>query len=151
MLAPVTVQDLPEIRALIASAIRHSVANSEEDATFLINDVDESLDWWRGNQQRALHLKYSVAGDIVGVVLVKEFWNLTNLFVSATHQGQGIGRLLLKEALEVCRHQSPRGAVLLNSSTVAAGFYRHLGFRQLGSGRDRPGGCVPFSYDFVAG
>ncbi len=148
MLAPVTVQDLADIRSLIASAIRHSVASTEQDALFLIDDTSASLEWWRRNQEAALHLKYCRSGATVGVVLVKEFWNLTHLFVAPAYQGQGIGRILLKEAVDVCRHQSPRGALLLNSSTVATGFYQRMGFRQLGTGRDRSGGCVPFSFGF---
>jgi GNAT superfamily N-acetyltransferase len=81
-------------------------------------------------------------------VLVKEYWNMTNLFVAPDHQGRGIGRLLLEAAMKGCQTRSPRGALLLNSSTVACGFYEHLGFRQTGPGRDRPGGCVPYGHDF---
>lgn len=146
---PVAEHDLPAIRALIAAAIRHSVARSEPEARFLIDDIGGSLDAWRDNPADTLHLKCSWSGSIVGVVLVKEFWNLTNLFVAPDHQGRGIGRLLLEAAMETCRTRSPRGALLLNSSTVACGFYEHLGFHQTGPGRDRPGGCVPYRHDFV--
>lgn len=145
---PVAEQDLPAIRHLIAAAIRHSVARSEAEACFLIDDIGGSLDAWRDHPADALHLKCSCAGNVVGVVLVKEYWNLTNLFVAPDHQGRGIGRLLLEAAMAACRTRSPRGALLLNSSTVACGFYEHLGFRQTGPGRDRPGGCVPYRHDF---
>jgi len=149
MVEPVTAQDLPAIRDLIAAAVRHSVARSEAEACFLVDDIGASLDWWRGHPAEALHLKCSRSGAIVGVVLVKEFWNLTNLFVDPAHQGRGIGRLLLNAALDTCRTRSPRGALLLNSSAVATGFYDHMGFRQTGPGKDRPGGCVPYRYDFT--
>lgn len=145
---PVAEDDLPAIRTLIAAAIRHSVAHSEAEARFLIEDVHGSLDSWRDHPADALHLRCSSAGSVVGVVLVKEYWNLTNLFVAPDHQGRGIGRLLLEAAMEACRTRSPRGALLLNSSTVACGFYERLGFRQTGPGRDRPGGCVPYRRDF---
>jgi GNAT superfamily N-acetyltransferase len=124
------------------------VARSEEDAAFLIGDIDESLEWWRENPDSSLHLKYGEAGVIAGVLLIKEFWNLTNLFVAPDYQRQGIGRLLLNEALQRCRSRSPRAAVLVNSSTYAAGFYERMHFVQTGPGKDRPGGCVPFRYDF---
>ncbi len=119
-LSSVEIQDLPPIRALIASAIRASVAKSEEDAAFLIGDIDKSLEWWRENPDSSLHLKYGEAGLVAGVILIKEFWDLTNLFVAPEYQRHGIGRLLLTEALDVCRSRSPRDAVLVNSSTYAA-------------------------------
>ena len=148
VLEPVTPEDLPAIRALIAAVIRHSVARSEEDARFLIEDIDASLLWWRAHPDDAIHLKHCHAEAIVGVVLVKHFWNLCDLFVAPDCQRRGIGTLLVTEALKLCRHKSPRAALLVNSSTVAVGFYERLGFRQTGPGLDRPGGCVPFRYDF---
>jgi GNAT superfamily N-acetyltransferase len=148
MLERVTDKDLPEVRVLIAAALRQGVARSDAEARFLIDDIEASLAWWRENPDQAVHLKYSQAGSIAGVVLVKNFWNLTNLFVTPDRQGQGIGRLLLTEVLAMCRDKSPRSALLLNSSTVAVGFYQRMGFTQTGPGKDRPGGCVPFTYAF---
>lgn len=148
ILSPVEISDLPQIRALVASAIRGSVAKSDEEAEFLIGDIDQSLAWWLENQEASLHLKCSEPGAVSGVVLVKEFWNLTNLFVAPEYQRRGIGRLLLTKALEVCRSRSPRAAILVNSSTMAVGFYEHMGFTQTGVGKVRPGGCVPFRYGF---
>lgn len=145
---PVELQDLPRIRALISSAVRTSVAKSPEEAEFLIADIDQSLEWWQDNRDASLHLKCVEPGALTGVILVKEFWNLTNLFVAPDYQGRGIGRLLLGEALKVCRSRSPRGAVLVNSSTYAVGFYERMQFVQTGPGKERPGGCVPFRYGF---
>lgn len=148
VLTPVETQDLPQIRVLIASAIRASVARSEEETAFLTSDIDESLEWWQKNPENSLHLKYGETGLVAGVVLVKEFWNLTNLFVSPKHQHQGIGRLLLTEVMTICRSRSPRAALLVNSSTNAVGFYERMQFVQTGPGKNRPGGCVPLRYNF---
>jgi len=147
-LHPVETEDLQSIRALIAAAVRKSVAQSEEEAAFLINDIEESLSWWQNNRDVSLHLKCVDSGSIVGVVLVKEFWNLTNLFVAPDYRGRGVGRRLVEEVLEVCRTKSPRAAVLVNSSSTARGFYEHMQFVQTGPAKDRPGGCIPFRYDF---
>ena len=147
---PVAESDLPAIRSLIEAAIRDSVAASEEEAQFLIEDIGHSLDGWREHPQDALHLKAFSPEGVLGVILVKEYWNLTNLFVKPAYQGKGIGRCLVEKALNECRRRSPRGAVLVNSSTVAVPFYRRLGFSQTGPGKDRPGGCVPFQYAFPA-
>ena len=145
---PVDGHDLPSIRELIAAAVRESVTKSEDEAIFLINDIEESLTWWQDNREDSLHLKCIDSARIVSVILVKEFWNLTNLFVAPDCQGRGVGRLLVKEALDICRTRSPRAAVLVNSSSNARGFYERMHFVQTGPGRDRPGGCIPFRYDF---
>ena len=148
MIAPVVRDDLPEIRELIAFSIRDSVAESEDDARFLISDVDATLEKWEHTPDHYIHLKHISREAISGVILVKDFWNLSVLFVDPSSQGVGIGKALVSEILERCRSRSPRQAVLVNSSSVAVGFYRRLGFQQLGPGVERPGGCVPFGYQF---
>jgi hypothetical protein len=52
---PVAESDLPAIRSLIEAAIRDSVAASEEEAQFLIEDIGHS--WTGVSTQDALHLK----------------------------------------------------------------------------------------------
>ncbi|MBL8226447.1 MAG: GNAT family N-acetyltransferase [Chromatiales bacterium] len=142
--------DLPAVRAVIAAAIRTSVARSEEEALFLVSDVEESLTAWQAHPEHCVHLKCRVDGQLAGVILVKDHWNLTNLFVAPPYQGSGIGRLLLTQAIARCRPVSPRPALLVHSSTVAVGFYRRMGFVPNGEPRDRPGGCVPLRYDWHA-
>jgi GNAT superfamily N-acetyltransferase len=66
--------------------------------------------------------------ELVGVILVKEFWNLCNLFVAPAMQGRGIGRGLVAAAVERCRGASPRDAIWLVAAPDAAAFYRRLGF-----------------------
>ncbi len=140
--------DLSEIRALIESAVRESVATSDEDAEFLVTDILGSLEWWQDHKNESIHLKYSSDGNIVGVILVKEFWNLANLFVLPTQFRRGIGCALLQEVIGVCKERSPRDKIQANSSTNAVKFYEAMGFKQTGPGKDRPGGCVPFEYGF---
>ncbi len=148
MIEPVMDADLREIRALIESAVRESVATSNEDAEFLVTDILGSLKWWQDHKKESIHLKYSSEGNIVGVILVKEFWNLANLFVLPTQFRRGIGCALLQEVIGVCKELSPRDKIQANSSTNAVKFYEAMGFKQTGPGKDRPGGCVPFEYGF---
>lgn len=145
-----TVQDVDveEIRNLIAAAVRQNVTSSEAEAAFLIDDIDFSLTWWLDNKDSALHLKYERDGRILGVILIKKFWNLTNLFVHPDNQGMGIGRALVLAGFDACRERSPKGKLHVNSSANAVGFYKRLGFEQTGPGIDRPGGCVPLEYIF---
>jgi len=148
MITTVLDADLEEVRHLIEGAVRANVASSDEEAAFLIDDIGSSLSWWLQNKDSALHLKYVQDGKILGVILIKEYWNLTNLFVYPSHQGMGIGRALFLATLEACRAHSPKHKLQVNSSANAVGFYESLGFEQTGPGIDRPSGCVPFEHGF---
>jgi GNAT superfamily N-acetyltransferase len=140
--------DLEKVRMLVARSIRHSVAQTKDEAEFLIADVGTSLDAWRADPSNALHLLHENEGLIAGVILVKKYWNLCNLFVDPSAQRRGIGRSLLESVILICRQQSPRGKLMVNSSTVALPFYEACGFRQTGPGIERAGGCVPMEMAF---
>lgn len=144
----VLLSDLPEISALIASAVRHSVAQSEGEARFLMDDIARCLDAWAREPEQSIHLKYTLDDTIGGIVLVKKYWNLQLLCVDPRYQGRGIGRALIQTVLPECRARSPKGKLMVNSSSGAVGFYATLGFSQTGPGIDRPGGAVPLEYPF---
>lgn len=146
MLSTITEFDLNDIRNIIRAAIRGSVAKTDAEAEFLISDVETSLDKWFEFRDKVCHLKYCETSTIAGFIIVKEFWNLSHLFVLPECQGKGIGRALVEEAIHICRGRSPKGRIQLNSSSVAAGFYAAMGFTQTGPGIGRPGGCIPFEY-----
>jgi GNAT superfamily N-acetyltransferase len=148
MIEPVVDIDLPKLRYVTAAAVRESIVESENAAAFLIADIDRGLESWLANPDDALHLKYRTDGEIVGYILVREFWNISHLFVLPRYQRRGIGTALLRAAIENCRAKSPRKKLQLNSSTNAVPFYTSMGFRQTGPGVDRPGGRVPFEYCF---
>lgn len=140
--------DLEDVRTLIARSIRHSVAQTNEEAEFLITDVGTNLDAWRDDPSNALHLLYEQESLIAGAILVKKYWNLCNLFVDPSAQRRGIGRSLLDAVVPICRQRSPKGKLMVNSSTVALPFYKVCGFQQTGPGIVRAGGCVPMEMTF---
>lgn len=145
-IAPVVSADLPEIRTVVEAAIRERVVHSEQDVQSLVSDIDAVLRRWELDRSESVHLKYVLERTIVGVALVKRFWNSSILFVAPAHQRQGIGRALIEAVIRECRLRSSSPALKVNSSTVAVPFYLSLGFRQTGPGLDRPGGCVPLEY-----
>jgi len=147
MISPVEERDLDELKDLIAVVVCESVADNEEDATFLIDDIVLSLNTWWTSGSKGFHAKYSVDNAIVGFVIVKEYCLLSHLFVLPQHQGHGIGRELLENAIGACRGKNPSGKIGLNSSNNASGFYAAMGFRQTGPGIEKPGGCIPYEYD----
>lgn len=141
--------DLAEVSALIASSIRHSVTQSEEEARFLIDYIAGCLDAWARDPGQSIHLKYTLGHAIGGIILVKKYWNLQLLYVDPRYQGRGIGRALVHAVLPECRARSPKEKLMVNSSSVAVSFYSALGFSQTGPGLDRAGGAVPLEYSFV--
>lgn len=147
-IAPVELSDLPEIRTVIEGAIRERVVQSEQDVQGLVALIDTILREWELDGSDSVHLKYVLDHKIVGVALVKNFSNLSTLFVAPDHQRQGIGRALIEAAICECKPRSSQPVIKVNSSTVAVTFYLSVGFRQIGPGLDRPGGCVPLEYAF---
>lgn len=141
-------EDSKALHTIIRDAVRHCVTSDETEAEFLIEDIIASLDNWFESGADGYSGGYETDGGVVGFIIVKEHWNLSHLFVSPQHQHRGIGAALLSSALASCEQQSPRSKVQLNSSENARSFYEASGFRQTGPGIDRPGGCVPYEYNF---
>ena len=140
--------DFDKIRQVISSAIRQCVTDSDEHYEFLYSDVCSGLDWWIENKDRALLLVCEQGDSILGMAFVKEFWNFTALFVDPKQHRSGVGRDLVTSVITGCKHRSPKGYLMLNSSNYAAAFYRKMSFVQTGDAIDRPGGCVPFKLMF---
>lgn len=148
MIRRVEYGDIEHLRMLVARSITHSVAQTKAEAEFLIADVGTSLDAWRADPSNTIHLLHENNGSPAGVILVKRYWNLCNLFVDPSVQRRGIGRALLDAVVPICRQRSPREKLMVNSSTVAVPFYKAYGFRQTGPGIERAGGCVPMELTF---
>ena len=148
MLCTIDKSDFNKLIDIVGKTVRESVAESDKDAEFLINDITSSLRKWMDSSDGGYCYKYLSSNEIIGFILVKGFWNLSHLFVLPSHQRNGIGRDLIISALGVCREKSPHEKVVLNSSTNAAKFYGAMGFKQTGPGIERPGGCIPFEYSF---
>ncbi len=148
MLGSIDKNDLDRLKELVAESVRGSITVSDEEAAVLIEEIVQSLDNWRESESPGFGRKYSVADEVVGFIVVKDYWKLSHLFVSPEFQGRGIGRSLVEAAVEGCRNRSPHLKIELNSSSNAAGFYEAVGFRRTGPGIDRPGGCIAYEYCF---
>jgi GNAT superfamily N-acetyltransferase len=143
---PVAPADVAELKAFMAAVIARQVVQAEPLLSEMVQNVSANVDWWLQNPGECVHLKCAADGRIVGVVLVKNFWNLCSLFVEPSVQGQGIGRLLTESAIAACRDKSPKGAIWLNSSPNAVTFYRHMGFAPRVSDRILPPGFKAMEY-----
>ncbi|AJR06424.1 GNAT family N-acetyltransferase [Photobacterium gaetbulicola] len=141
-------RDISDIITLTGRAIRSCVDEPEHIQDELIASCADSILWWRTHPDSSLHYVYRIDGSVVGAILVKEYWNLSNLFVDPHYHHQGIARQLINAALEECRGRSPKQAILLNASRYAVNFYQKLGFVPNGPARDLPGGCFPYIFRF---
>jgi len=140
--------DIDDLAQLVGSSIRYSTDESEQTTQFLIDETIQSFSVWWENNSCGFQSKYSIEGEIVGFIIVKNFWNLSHLFVLPNYQRFGIGRALVQSAIDACKERSPEKKLKLNSSTYAADFYKCVGFRQSGPSLERPGGCIPYEYSY---
>lgn len=140
--------DLPEIGNLISDSLRSCVTNDETIHGNLLSEILNGFDWWHSNKEKCFGRVAVQEEKILGVILVKEFWNFSDLFVLPEAQRKGIGKTLVKLALDECRTKSPTKKMVLNSSTFAKSFYSQMGFKSSGDSRDLPGGCHPFEFNF---
>jgi GNAT superfamily N-acetyltransferase len=136
-----TVAEAEQIRDLMALVLAKSLDDEAVRADTIAN-VNRNVAFWLANPEKCVHIVAAMPGTIVGVVLVKEFWNLCSLFVDPKHQRSGIGRALVNAAAAACRGRSPRQALWLNAATNAIGFYTHLGFEKRESRQPLPAGFM---------
>lgn len=111
---------------------------SHEEQLELNQNVADNLHWWNANPDQGCHLKCTLDGKIVGVILVKKFWNLCSLFIAPEYQGQGLGRALLLAAIDQCKGKSEKQAIWLNAAPNAISFYRAMGCISRSSSQQLP-------------
>lgn len=94
---------------------------------------DEAYDFRRVSQKGCALAAYD-GGICVGLIVLEErFWNYMHVYdlkVSASARGKGVGRALIRAALEEARHRDYRGLYLeaQDSNLNACLFYVKTGF-----------------------
>lgn len=79
-------------------------------------------------------------GVMLGMLGIRDGTHISLFFVSGRHQRSGIGRALLKRAVDVCRKMnSGKETLTVNASPNAVPAYRALGFRRLQPEQEKNG------------
>lgn len=134
------------IKEIAKKAILESVDASSELKKEIISDTIKHIDKATLNSE-SVFLK-CVGEDVLGFILIQQYWNLSDLFVLPKAHGQGIGRALFKAAQKICQPKQEKDYIRVNSSLNAEGFYRNMGFETFKPEKEMPDFVVPLIYNF---
>ena len=137
-IAEVQSSDELTVAQLMIDVIKTSVRADEVEKSAFIANVQKNLRLAMNGPLECVHLKCVIDQTIVGIVLVRKFWNLCSLFVAPQFHGMGIGRALMAEAIKQCAIKSDVPYIRVNAAANAVGFYEAMGFKALENqhGRD---------------
>jgi GNAT superfamily N-acetyltransferase len=134
--------DTATLDALMHRVVTTSVRLEKTEMADVLENIRQNLYWAQNNVNSVVHLKCVNDTRIVGIILIKNFWNLCSLFVDPEVQRQGVGRALLTEAIRRCIYRNDRGHVKVISAPNAVQFYQALGFSVI-EGHPRRGTSLP--------
>lgn len=121
--------DASRISALVRGLAEQYIAHefSEEAARRLLDSMDEPAI----GAYLASGYRYHVAeaaGELAGVVAVRDNRHLYHLFVAERFQGKGLARALWQTAKAASIEAGNPGVFTVNSSRFAVGLYETFGF-----------------------
>lgn len=131
-----------EIRKLLDLVIDKSLDATVHDIPSIIRSVNDNVDLWLAAPDNIVHLVAELDGKLVGVIMIKEFWNFCSLFVDPAYQRKGVGRQLVQLAAEKCRGRCLHDAIHMYANNEAVEFYRKLGFEVKDTSRTPPAGST---------
>lgn len=135
MIGNVRVDEVPALLAFTARIVASSVDAAAESKAFFVENIRRNIERWAEAPGQSVHLKFVEGEALLGVVLVREYWNLCGLFVEPAHQRRGIGTALVREAVARCRSKGVATSIRLNAAYNAVPFYVALGFREVAGSR----------------
>lgn len=138
-------EDIPEVSAMVVESFSHSVAGDLSDegvATFMELSSPEAFR--RRMQEDNCMLVHEEAGEIMGMVELKEGRHVAMLFVAPGKQRHGVGRGLVREVL---KHRRTH-CVTVSASISSVPAYESFGFRATGPEKESEGlRYVPMSIE----
>ena len=139
-------QNVEVLKQISRSAILESVQAELALKQEIIQDTYNHIDQYISCDDH-IFLKYVNSQDeILGFILLRDEWNLSDLFVKPSAHDKGIGRGLFSSAIKEASSRDNRGFIRVNSSLNAVGFYRKLGFEDFEPERPFPDYVAPLIY-----
>jgi GNAT superfamily N-acetyltransferase len=123
--------DADDLLLLMFRVIETSLQVEDQEKRLVAENVRDNLTWALAHPGECVHLKAVQRGLTVGVILIKDFWNLSSLFVDPENQRTGVGRALVNEGIRRCAARGRMGYVRVNSSPNAIKFYLSMAFRHM--------------------
>lgn len=143
----VSPEDLLPLLNIASFAVHKTVEAPADAKPEILEGISENIKTWHSKDNCAF-FKYTHNELIVGFVLIKDYWNFSDIFVLPEFHSQGVGRKLVEHALNACRLQKSKASIRVNASKNAVAFYRQLGFKETIIGKVLPYDMVPFEYHF---
>lgn len=133
-------QDISNISALILTlAEKYILPNCTiEGGKSLLASMTSTSIKGSFNESYQYHISED-KGCLTGVVGMKNNSHLYHLFVSDSHQGQGLSRKLWEHARDQCLQKGNNGFFTVNSALNATNIYLKLGFTPAGEIRETSG------------
>jgi ribosomal protein S18 acetylase RimI-like enzyme len=138
-----TVADAPRISALVRDLTARYIAHefSEAAARRLLDSMAEA----RIASYLESGYRYHVAeqaGELAGVIAIRNLAHVYHLFVAERFQGRGLARKLWDTARSASLEAGNPGVFTVNASRYAAGLYEKLGFVRQSEAVDQAGVIV---------
>jgi GNAT superfamily N-acetyltransferase len=126
-------QEAYQVSEMVAGCFHQFIAPdySEEGVQEFLKYIDASK-----IKDRLSHDHFILAAihqdQIVGVIEVRTFNQISLLFVRQDHQGKGVAKRLFNKSLEICRQNNTQSqTITVNSSPYAVEIYKKLGFHMV--------------------
>jgi len=136
-------EDLIQLREIAKTAVNASVEAPSANKQEIVTGIYDNLAIAISSPQSGAFLVSENKDHAQGFILIKNYWNLSDLFVSPSHHGEGIGQALWTAALKICETNSERNSIRVNSSLNAVTFYESLEFYKIEREKKHPAWIVP--------
>jgi len=143
-----TRQDLPSLRVIAELAVVQTVDAPTSEKSAILDGIFRNLNLAAAGGSAGVFLVAEHDHQSLGFILIKNHWNLSDLFIHPEHQARGIATQLWRTALPLCRPELTESRIRVNSSLNAVTFYEGIGFKRIETPSDLPPWVLPLELKF---
>lgn len=140
--------DQTALQQIARNAITLAVAAPKEEKQNLLAGISRNIELVITDRIAGVFLTAELSDAPVGFIIVKDHWNLSDLFVDPGHHRLGIGSKLWRDAFALCAKKNTKRSIRVNSSLNAVTFYESLGFSKVDVEQKLPEFIIPLEYSF---